>query len=156
MDSNQEPYMLGHRKGNIDEDRRLDTQHELIKDGILGSYNIHPSIPLHKIKNAIADVGTGTGVWLNDVARGLQTLSALSSVRLVGFDVTDARFSENPEPGVEFLVHDATKPFPPQFYGQFDLVNVRLLVYAIPEQNFRSVAENVAQLLRQWSSCGKH
>jgi SAM-dependent methyltransferase len=140
-------YMVSHRQGDAEEDRRLDAQHEMLKYAICRGKILHPLIPSHDIKT-VADVGTGTGVWMNDFVRTFRNDSNSSSLSLVGFDVTDARFTKNPEPGVEFVVHNGIEPFAPSYHGKFDLVNVRLVNYAIPRQSFPSLVENVAQLLR--------
>lgn len=57
---------------------RLNLQFYLWKDAI--KFNIHPSIPIPK-SGIIADVATGTGMWLIDVARELPT------AQLDGFDI---------------------------------------------------------------------
>ncbi|CAL8584122.1 hypothetical protein XPA_009727 [Xanthoria parietina] len=46
---------------------RLNCQHYLWQQEL--RFNLHPSIPTPVPGNAIADVATGTGVWLLEVAR---------------------------------------------------------------------------------------
>jgi hypothetical protein len=43
---------------------------------------VHPSIPIHTGSLKIADIGTGTGIWLLDLASTIP-----SSTQLHGFDV---------------------------------------------------------------------
>lgn len=57
---------------------RLNLQFYLWKDAI--KFNSHPSIPVQKC-GIIADVATGIGMWLIDVARELPT------AQIEGFDI---------------------------------------------------------------------
>ena len=43
--------------------------------------------------SAIADIGTGTGAWLNDLARSVDVPGA-KEVRLVIFDISPAKFGD--------------------------------------------------------------
>ena len=65
----------------------------------------------------------------------------------MGFDISSAKFRISDETGVEFVTHDMTTPFPPEYHGKFDVVHLRLLVVAIREDDVSSVVENVMQLL---------
>ncbi|MCJ1433647.1 hypothetical protein MMC27_003011 [Xylographa pallens] len=112
------------------ESKRLDTQHELMLD-LSSGHLIHPSIPSNLIRS-VADVGTGTGVWLRDIA----TRSAVAKGKealYVGFDISPQLFpsTETVLPDMNFNVHDITKPFPVKYHEAFDLVNIRCLSYAI-------------------------
>ena len=60
--------MLGHRRENIEEDRRPDSQHVMITQAIMDGRVIHDSIPTSEVKDAIADICCGTGIWLKDVS----------------------------------------------------------------------------------------
>ncbi|OAA62716.1 hypothetical protein SPI_04256 [Niveomyces insectorum RCEF 264] len=71
---------------------------------------------------AVADIGTGTGVWLVDLAAHLPA---------------DAR-----------LYADALQPFAPALHGQYDLVHVRLLVLALRAGDWAPLAANLLTLLR--------
>ncbi len=53
------------------------------------------------------------------------------------------------EDGIKFVVHDAVKSFPARYHGKFDLVNVRLLSYAVKAQDLRSVVENVVEIMSE-------
>ncbi|KAJ5959680.1 uncharacterized protein N7479_006830 [Penicillium vulpinum] len=92
------------------ETTRLNNQHHFLVEL---SNLIHPSIPKDGI-TAVADLGTGTGVWLEDVANLLPN----KSVYLHGFDISSVQFprghkiqrpGQNPIP---LSVHNALIPFP--------------------------------------------
>ena len=141
-------YML---KRDKDESKRLDFQHEFMR--ALGHGNIlHPSIPRQNVR-AVADVGTGTGIWLNDIAEELQAYEKHGSndahLHFVGFDISAEQFPspDDQVPKVNFVVHDMTAPFPEEYHGKFDLVNVRFLVYALNELHLQKVIENMAEIL---------
>ncbi len=132
------------------ESKRLDFQHQFMR--ALGHGNIlHPSIPRHNIR-AVADMATGTGLWLNDMAKELQAhKNHREKMDLVGFDISAEQFPTNGDrlAEVDFVVHDITTPFPEQYQGRFDVVNMRFLVYALNETDLPKAIENVAESLRK-------
>ena len=140
-------YML---KRDEKESKRLDFQHEFMR--ALGHGNIlHPSIPRHNIR-AVADMATGTGIWLDDMAEELRAHNDhQTELDLVGFDISAEQFPTSGDrlPGVDFVVHDITTPFPEQYHGRFDVVNMRFLVYALNETDLKKAIENVAETLRK-------
>lgn len=138
-----EAYML---QRNPEESRRLDTQHEFLRALAHGEL-IHPSVP-HERLRAVADVATGTGVWLRETLRELTFgQSDPRGVDFVGFDISPSQFPDEKVPGIEFFVHDVTESFPHQYHARFDLVHVRCLSYAIKAQDLMTVVENVVQIL---------
>ena len=137
-------YMLP--RGN-EEIERLNFQHKFIT-ALHDERLIHPNIPRQAIKN-VADVGTGTGAWLFDVANQFATGSGEEpDVNFVGFDITAKQFPSKEIPNIKFVVHGVFQPFPQECQGKFDLVNVRLLTYALTTDSIQTAVENVAQLLR--------
>ncbi|KAL8900038.1 MAG: hypothetical protein Q9207_005886 [Kuettlingeria erythrocarpa] len=146
-----EPYVLAYRRNNVEEHRRLDTQHHVIKHAILDGLLIHPSISGVEAMSAIADLGCGTGAWLEDVANtyfaGEGTTKG-GPAALVGFDINPLAFSQDLAPGVQLLEHDCTKAFDIEYIGKFDLVNIRGLAFALPGTSFPRLVENAVQLLR--------
>ena len=146
----QDLYLLGYRHDNVEEERRLNHQHEAIKHAILGGALIHPSIPVQNFQNAITDLACGTGVWLDDVANtyfGGEHTAMKGSHLLIGFDINTHAFNSNPAPGVQLVGHDCTKPFEGKYHDTFDLVNIRGLAYALSEESFSHVIDNAVQLL---------
>lgn len=148
----QEAYVLSYRRNNIEEHKRLDWQHEMIKHAIWDDRLIHDSIPSTLVNMGIADLGCGTGIWLDDVANTLfacendNTKNKVTPL-LVGFDINSRAFNPSPAPGVRLVQHDCTEPFDDEYIGKFGLVNIRGLAYAVPEEKFPRVVENAVQLL---------
>jgi SAM-dependent methyltransferase len=94
---------------------------------------------------AIADVATGTGVWLLEIAPKLPPSS-----RLDGFDISTAKFRPKDKlpANVKLQCGDARSPFPEELHGQYDVVHVRLVVLALKADEWAKVAANLLPLLR--------
>jgi len=143
-------YLLSYRRDDVEEDRRLNSQHNNIKNAILEGHLLHPSIPKSV---SIADLGCGTGIWLEDVAGTLFAehkpfIANESSPFLVGFDINAHAFKRDPAHNVRLVQHDCTKKFDSSYIGKFDLVNIRGLAYALTPEAFSHVIDNATQLLR--------
>ena len=108
---------------------------------------MHASIPLNSVCN-VADAGTGTGVWLRQVAFTFST-SKEEKLKFVGFDISPQRFPTQSLPSTESCTHDAMKPFPSEYLGRFDLVNIRLLSYAIRAEDLDKVINNIVGILSE-------
>ncbi|QKX59667.1 uncharacterized protein TRUGW13939_06807 [Talaromyces rugulosus] len=110
---------------------RLNLQHYLWKETL--GYDLHPSAkvdaasePLH-----IADVGTGTGIFILSLARRLP-----KSCSFVGFDISDDQFPihESIPENVSFRVADAMGEPPVELLGKFDIVHLRLF-FCVVDKN---------------------
>ena len=137
-----EAYMLNR---NHEESRRLDAQHQFAR-AVAHGHLIQPSIPRSHLR-VVADVGTGTGIWLREAAQELVTPNDL--IEFTGFDISAEQFPKHAIQGVGFVVHDVVEPFPQQYHGSFDLVHVRLLSYALKAQDVQKAVENIIQILRE-------
>ncbi|KAJ5547149.1 hypothetical protein N7494_004734 [Penicillium frequentans] len=127
-----------------DENTRLKNQHPLFEDYAGGL--IDASISKSDI-HRVADIATGSGIWLAEVAKLLNNPTNV----YYGFDIVASQFPENPGPQLgrfTMVEHDMTKPFPEQYHGQFDFVNVRLVVQALKEAEVKTAVSNIAALLR--------
>ena len=132
----------------------LDEQH-IMTTKTLG-FLIHPNIPITSATLKIADIGTGTGIWLLDVAKTLP-----STCQLTGFDVTSSAFppSQSLPPNVTFKIHDMLLPFPATELGTYDMVAVRFVSVATTRAEWARAIENLVTLLKpggwlQWiDSC---
>jgi SAM-dependent methyltransferase len=145
-------YLLSYRNRNQEEDKRLDSQHDVITHAILGGDLIHRSIPLPAIQNGIADIACGTGIWLEDVRKTYFSGNAPDQKRwplFVGFDVNAHAFDLGFAPAVTLIEHDCTQEFPSEYTGKFDLVNMRGLAYAVPGKSFSRLVLNAIKLLRK-------
>ena len=155
MTSAKEAYMLPRNPAEI---VRLNSQHAFLHQLAHGQF-VHSSIPRSDI-HSVADVGTGTGIWLQELAAS-NTFNCdeaflgkqIGGFEYVGFDISAAQFPSDwgmvDEGGIKFVVHDAAKSFPARYHGKFDLVNVRLLSYAVKVEDLRSVVENVVEIMSQ-------
>jgi hypothetical protein len=107
-------------------------------------YSLHPSIPVKSDDWKVADVATGTGIWLCNLAKG-----APSSARFDGFDISDDQF---PHPSslpknVTLRKLDAMSSPPEALCGTYDVVHVRLLTAVIDDDDPTSVLNHCLKLL---------
>ncbi|KAL2852019.1 S-adenosyl-L-methionine-dependent methyltransferase [Aspergillus pseudoustus] len=137
-----ERYPLGR---DTAESKRLNEQHKLLIDILDGA--IDSFIPVNRI-SSVADVATGTGVWLWDAQKALSENAGGSKRYFHGFDISSAQFPVAPH-GIELSVHDVLTPFPPEHHDRYDLVHVRLLVTALGESEFETAARNLLSILRK-------
>ncbi len=134
---------------NREESQRLDAQHHFSR-ALAHGHLIQPTIPLSGLWN-IADIGCGTGIWLREA---VQELGRLGEARnFTGFDISGRQFPKENIQGVDFVLHDVVEPFPLQYHGHFDIVNVRLLSYALKAQDLGKAVENIVSILRKFYPC---
>ncbi|KAH8595227.1 S-adenosyl-L-methionine-dependent methyltransferase [Bisporella sp. PMI_857] len=124
---------------------RLNFQHQLavsVTNGCL----LHPAIPVSDVKN-VADVGTGTGIWLEDLYTRQLRSEVISEDRCFdGYDISPAHF---PKKGnCNHIVHDVLKPFPTQYHGYYDLVHVRYMALSLKTKEYSLAADNLMDLLK--------
>ncbi|KAF9881020.1 methyltransferase domain-containing protein [Colletotrichum karsti] len=115
---------------------------------------------LSKERPRVADIGTGSGVWLT-------SLTDILPVRaeLIGFDLDPRKFPPRPptppipppplspplrpvQPSLDFRVHDVRELFPEDLRGTFDLVHVRLLALGLTTADWDVIVKNLVALLR--------
>ncbi|OAX79836.1 hypothetical protein ACJ72_05842 [Emergomyces africanus] len=125
------------------ESERLDIQHHAFQKNM--GFLLHPAIP-QQDHMRVADIGTGTGVWLRDLAETLPKTCIFD-----GFDI-----SLDQVPDIELLptdinyyLQDALSPFPAEFLGQYDVVHVRLLVLGLKVDEWERAIRNLMTLLRK-------
>ena len=92
----------------------------------------------------VADVGTGTGIWLCTLAN-----DAPSSARLDGFDISDDQFPHPSSLPKNVTMHklDATTTPPEALCGTYDVVHVRLLMSIINDDDPSPVLNHCLKLL---------
>ncbi|PWY80780.1 hypothetical protein BO94DRAFT_520716 [Aspergillus sclerotioniger CBS 115572] len=128
------------------ESKRLDLQHKLLVK-VSANTLIHPTIPTENI-HAIADIATGTGIWLEDVSQFLNLTTPHIQRYYHGFDISSEQFpTSNPE-SIHLSIHDLTVPFPTEHHNRYDLVHVRLLVAALEESEYRVAITNIYDILK--------
>ncbi|KAH5329308.1 hypothetical protein HBI31_009720 [Parastagonospora nodorum] len=137
-----EPYWLGRAS---EEQKRLVKQHGIWTKAI--GYSLHPSIAPKLPQNArIADVATGTGVWLQDIASVLP-----STYTFHGYDISSEQYlpAESLPSNVSLHFLDFKKPIPSELQGTYDLVNVRLITVSMgPFQIWLDTLTNIITLLK--------
>jgi hypothetical protein len=93
----------------------------------------------------IADVATGTAVWLNAVSKTLPPTAQLD-----GYDFDTSKFppaSALPA-NVNLSFGNVLEPFPAELLGTYDLVHVRLLMYGLQSHEWEIAARNLAALVK--------
>ncbi|PGH12877.1 hypothetical protein AJ79_03977 [Helicocarpus griseus UAMH5409] len=119
-------------------------QHSLVVQWAGGL--IQPSILKEDIRR-VADVATGAGNWLIDIAKELDNPTNVYK----GFDVSPAQFpldTTDAIGGFDFVQHNMLERFPVAYHGQFDLVNIRLVVQAVKAADVPLIVSNLKGLLR--------
>jgi hypothetical protein len=121
---------------------RLIEQHDWLKR-LLGC-NIHPTIPTNTPGLRVADVATGTAIWLLDLAKMLP-----SDTQLYGFDISTAQFpAPEARPSNVFLYEQSvTRPFLEEYHGFFDIVAVRLITAGLRGEDWDAAVKNLNVLL---------
>jgi SAM-dependent methyltransferase len=136
--ADRKSYMLGGGVAAC----RLNLQFFLWKQSL--QFNVHPSIPM-TAESSIADIATGTAIWLLDLACELP-----SSVRLHGYDID---LSNTPPP--QWLPNNITlhtwnlfDPVPDHLVGKYDVIHLRLLILVVQDSDPVPVIRNVARMLK--------
>lgn len=112
-----------------------------------GPITLAGSLTENKV-NKVLDVAAGSLAWTLDVARSTDP----STVQLYACDITPDNFppaSVTDPFSITTFAHDVTQPFPEELKGQFDVVNMRLLVYALSEDQWKKVLDNLHDLLSE-------
>jgi 4-hydroxy-2-oxoheptanedioate aldolase len=132
-----------------EETKRLDEQHRYIVE-LCDGFIVSPIIQTDRLR-MVADVGTGSGAWLIDLESRLRAQGESNKTTFHGFDISDLQFptlSGDQHSRFNFSVHDVRKPFPEEHIGKYDLVHLRLLVWALPADDVDAVVANLTALLK--------
>ncbi|KAJ5086211.1 hypothetical protein N7532_010982 [Penicillium argentinense] len=135
----EDEYVLGR---GITDSVRLEAQHLLWK--LHKGYELHPQIPITD-NMKIAEVGTGTAVWIFDVARQLP-----SSVQLHGFDISNSQYppKELWPKNVSLGLLDSLSDPPMSLAGQYDMVHLRMWASNLRDSDTSSLIRHVKCLLK--------
>ena len=133
-------YMLG---GSYTATSRLNYQFYLWKESL--HFNIHPSIPLPPRGACVADVATGTAIWLTDLAGEMPP-----DAQLNGFDIDLDQAPPNAwlPPNVSLSKWSVFDEPPEGMIGIHDVVHVRLLGFVVKHGNPRPILRNLLKLLK--------
>ncbi|KAB8068890.1 hypothetical protein BDV29DRAFT_199087 [Aspergillus leporis] len=129
---------------------RLNYQFYLWKESL--QFNLHPSIPLPTNDSTpirIADLATGTGIWLFDLLRD-PAVSRYRSLQLDGFDVDlkNAPVGEWLPPMITLREFDIFDDVPSDLIGKYDVVHLRLLVLVVQQSDPLPVIQKIFQMLK--------
>ncbi|KAL5357094.1 S-adenosyl-L-methionine-dependent methyltransferase [Aspergillus floccosus] len=132
-------YPLGR---NIFHSVRLDAQHLLWR--LHTGYILHPRVPVTD-NMKIAELGTGTGVWLFEAAKSLPP-----TTQLHGFDISDEQFPprEPCPPNVRFEIMDSFVDPPISLVGQYDVVHLRMWASNFRNRDPGAILHHVMELLK--------
>ncbi|PFH59830.1 hypothetical protein XA68_11848 [Ophiocordyceps unilateralis] len=134
-----DPYVLDR---NVIESVRLDAQHLLWT--MHQGHVLHPDIPIRDDMK-IAELGTGTAVWLLDLSR-----SVPPSVQLHGFDISDKQFPSRSlwPANVTLSLLDSKGRLPPSLVGQYDVVHIRMWMAILHTTEVDEFIGEVKKMLR--------
>ncbi|KAK1243048.1 hypothetical protein MKX08_005860 [Trichoderma sp. CBMAI-0020] len=137
--SDVDDYVLGRE---YSEGLRLETQHLLFN--IHNGYTIDPKIPITP-EMKIADMGTGTGIWLLDIARQVP-----STVQLDAFDISDKQFphKDSRPDNISFRILDAFSQVPDELVGKYDVVHLRLWCCIVRDCKTAALIQHATRLLK--------
>ncbi|KAL2354224.1 hypothetical protein BJ546DRAFT_1062304 [Cryomyces antarcticus] len=146
-DSDGENWLLGHEHSESERTRYL--QPGQAAQDLDTGYLLHPGIiRVLQPESRIADLATGTGIWLRDIAKEVPLFSELH-----GFDISDQSFPDASvlPKNVKLLTHDVKRPFPDEHLGRYNAMNIRLLRLAMTRvEDWKIVTKNVVALLLRW------
>ncbi|KAI0204004.1 hypothetical protein F4808DRAFT_416593 [Astrocystis sublimbata] len=119
----------------------------------LFGYHLHPVIPQSGEHLRIADVATGTGIWLTDMSARVP-----ATIQLEGLDI-----SIDATPPAEWLPHNITfriwdvkQAVPEDLVEKYDIVHIRLLAFVLRDDDIPVVLQNVTKLISKFVgvACG--
>jgi hypothetical protein len=86
-------------------------------------------------------------IWAIEVARSLP-----DSARIDSFDVSSEQFPTDGtyQSNLQFWTHDATKPFPENLRGQYDIVSIRFFLTLADSDRAKLLAKNITALLSMY------
>jgi hypothetical protein len=124
------------------ESTRLIEQHRWLVD-VTGSL-LHPAIPTSKTGLRVADLATGTAVWLLDLAKIVP-----SDSQLHGFDISSKQYPKPEDRPTNLSLHEQNllEPFPTEYQGFFDVVAVRLVTAGLRGDDWDTAVRNACSLL---------
>ncbi|KAJ5919133.1 hypothetical protein N7466_010076 [Penicillium verhagenii] len=132
-------YLLGR---DLYGSMRLDAQHLLWK--LYKGYNLHPAISATEDMK-IAEIGTGTGIWLLDVASQVS-----KNAQLDGFDLSEDQFPHRsawPE-NVTFRTLDAFGEVPEELVHRYDVVHLRFWCCVVRNNDPSGLIRHAERLLK--------
>ncbi|QIW95580.1 hypothetical protein AMS68_001098 [Peltaster fructicola] len=125
---------------------RLNLSHFIWLDAY--GFNLHPTIAKAIVGRAnlrVADIGTGTGIWLLDVAKTLPSSAQL--------DAIDISFSQCPPTAwlpynVNLRHLDAFSDVPEHLHSHYDVIHIRHFVCVVKSDDPLPLLQNLCKMLK--------
>jgi len=141
---------------------RLNLSHYIWQSSF--GYNLHPRIQnaiMGKENLHVADVGTGTGVWLLDMAQQLPR-----STQLDGIDISFGQFPPRewlPQ-NVTLRLVDMFRPTPVELVEKYDIIHIRHFVCVVKDNDPTPLLRNLLRMLKpggwiqwdEWDVLNRH
>ncbi|KAK6544325.1 hypothetical protein TWF694_001025 [Orbilia ellipsospora] len=138
-------YVLDSSQTPEPEKARLNIQHRVFVENL--GFLLPPSIlgPSGSENLVIADIATGTGIWIEELSKSLPP-----SCVLHGYDITDRQFPNpaNIPPNLKFSLLDIFEPIPEALYEKYDIVHIRLLCMVLKVNEWYNVIANIRKLIK--------
>ncbi|QIX00768.1 hypothetical protein AMS68_006285 [Peltaster fructicola] len=135
--SNSQPEYVLPRDAS--ETERLNAQ-DLIWVSSIG-FRAHPEIVKSIPKNArIADVGTGTGVWLIRLGS--------DEYQLEGLDMSDLQYPASHPENLTFHTLNILEPVPEKYKARYDLIHLRLVMAGMKADSWKIAAAHLLEMLK--------
>ncbi|MCJ1433764.1 hypothetical protein MMC27_003129 [Xylographa pallens] len=135
--------------------RRLNCQHYLWRETL--NFLISPNISIGPTPR-VADVGTGTGIWLLDLAKNLP-----SSAQLEGFDISSTGYppKEWLPSNVELRLWNVFDEPPEHMHEKYDVVHLRLFLVVVDDNDPSTILRHCLKILKpggflQWEEYDLH
>ncbi|KAF2260594.1 hypothetical protein CC78DRAFT_571122 [Lojkania enalia] len=133
-------YMLSRGFGA---NSRINLQYYLWKDG--SDYIIHPSISIDGENLRVADIGSGTCIWLIEMSRRLKP-----SAQLDGLDVCHDQSppTELLPSNISLRIHDCLSEPPADLLGVYDIIHIQNFNSVIRDNDPVPVVKNMLKMLK--------
>ncbi|KAI0118234.1 S-adenosyl-L-methionine-dependent methyltransferase [Nemania sp. FL0031] len=146
-DTTDSIYILNAGSAQSEHDR-LNLQHHLFNDMMQNDLlppHIATSLSSSPTPPKVLEIATGTGIWLSEIAK---TLSP--DAELVGLDFDTSKFPapSSLAPNITLRQANMFEPFPSDLLGEFDVVNIRLIIFALKDGYGTNLVKNLMTLLK--------
>ncbi|KAI0532578.1 hypothetical protein GGR58DRAFT_489759 [Xylaria digitata] len=134
---------------------RLNLQHFMYKDAqgfllhpVIQNYLRHKQESRRKDLLQVADLATGTGLWLFDLVKSPEVNGL--DIQYYGFDISRALFPHNSwlPKNVVLSTSNLLEEPPQSLHGQFDIVHLRLVLSLIRGGSPKPVIRHIKMLLK--------
>ncbi|KAK1140230.1 hypothetical protein N8T08_010527 [Aspergillus melleus] len=122
---------------------RLNLQHFYMRE--IYGYLLHPSIPTDNPNLRIADVASGSGIWLSSVSHQLPSTATLDGLD-IAFDLAPPKAFL--PPNMTLREWDIFSEVPEDLVGSYDVVHISLLAFVLRSVDIDHVMGKMMKLLK--------